>query len=177
LSDLALLLDSCSTLNLIADKTMLHDIHKVDKRMHVRCNAGVTTMNLTMGWLGDFLEPVWFNPKEVTNILSLFIVTKYYHVQFDSKKDNALIVMKLNGNVSRFAPTRKSLYAYTGSNEDPSDAWVLINTVEEYKQVYTKHEYHDVLLVWKIQNIIMFPGVHKFAKLADSQLIPNYPIG
>jgi hypothetical protein len=107
LTDPILLLDSCSTLNLlIANKTMLHDIHKVDKMMNVRCNMGETTMNL-IGWLRDFPEPVWFNPKGVTNILSLFIVTKYYHVQFDSKNNNALIVTKPNGNVSRFAPTEK----------------------------------------------------------------------
>ncbi len=74
LTDPILLLDSCSTLNLlIANKTMLHDIHKVDKMMNVRCNMG----------------------------------TKYYHVQFDSKNNNALIVTKPNGNVSRFAPTEK----------------------------------------------------------------------
>jgi hypothetical protein len=52
----------------------------------MRCNAGVTMTNL-MGWLRDFPELVWFNPKGVTNILSVFIVMKYYHVQLDSKKD------------------------------------------------------------------------------------------
>jgi hypothetical protein len=81
LTDPILLLDSCSTLNLITDKSMLHEIHKVNKMMNIRCNADVTTTNL-MGWLGDFPEIVWFNPKGVANILSLFIVMKYYHVQF-----------------------------------------------------------------------------------------------
>jgi hypothetical protein len=82
LTDPILLLDSCSTLNLITDKSMLHEIHKVNKMMNIRCNADVTTTNL-MGWLGDFPEIVWFNnPKGDANILSLFIVMKYYHVQF-----------------------------------------------------------------------------------------------
>jgi hypothetical protein len=31
-----------------------------------------------MGYLGDFLEPVWYDPKGVADILSLFIVQKYY---------------------------------------------------------------------------------------------------
>jgi hypothetical protein len=95
--------------------------------MHVRCNAGVTTTNL-MGWLGDFPEPVWFNPKGVANILSLFIVMKYYHVQLDSKKDNAMTVTNPNGKVSRFAPMGKGLYAYSGTSQDQSSAWALINT-------------------------------------------------
>jgi hypothetical protein len=176
LGDPILLLDSCSTLNLISDESMLHDIHEVDKTMHVRCNAGVTKTNL-MGWLGDFLEPVWFNPKGVTNILSLYIVTKYYHVQFDSKQDNALIVTNPNGHVSRFAPTGKGLYAYSGTSKDQLSAWALVNTVEDHKEEYTKREYRDALLAQKIQNIIMFPGVRQFTKIADSKLLPNCLIG
>jgi hypothetical protein len=176
LGDPILLLDSCSTLNLISDESMLRDIHEVDKTMHVRCNAGVTKTNL-MGWLGDFPEPVWFNPKGVANILSLYIMTKYYHVQFDSKQDNALIVTNPNGHVSRFAPTGKGLYAYSGTSRDQSSAWALVNTVEDRKEEYTKREYHDALLARKIQNIIMFPGVRQFTKIADSKLIPNCPIG
>jgi hypothetical protein len=34
-----------------------------------------------------------------------------------------------------------------------------------------------MLLAQKIQNIIMFPGVHEFAKIANSKLIPNCRIG
>jgi hypothetical protein len=124
-----------------------------------------------------FPEPVWFNPKGVANILSLFIVMKYYHVQLDSKKDNATTVTNPNGKVSRFAPTGKGLYAYSGTSQDQSSAWALINTVEDQKQEYMKRKYHDVLLAWKVQNIIMFPGVHQFTKIADSKLIPNFPIG
>jgi hypothetical protein len=107
LSDPILLLDSSSTLNLVADETLLHDIHKVNKTMHVRCNVGVTTMNL-MGWLGDFPEPVWFNPKGVANILSLFIVMKYYHVKLDSKKDSVI--------TSCLSPLEDASFAIDGLN-------------------------------------------------------------
>jgi hypothetical protein len=171
-----LLLDSCSTLNLIADRSMLHDIHQVDKTMHVRCNAGITTTNL-MGWFGDFPEPVWYNPKGVANILSLFIMTKYYHVLLDSKKDNALIVLKPNGDTTRFVPTGKGLYAYSGPLDDQPTAWALVNTVDDVKQEYTKQEYRDAVLARKIQNIIMFPGVRAYTKIADSKLIANCPVG
>ncbi len=53
LNESTLLLDSCSTLNLLADSALVDDIHKVDKTMHVRCNAGIMKMNL-MGQFGDF---------------------------------------------------------------------------------------------------------------------------
>jgi hypothetical protein len=88
-----------------------------------------------------------------------------------------LIVTNPNGHVSRFAPTGKGLYAYSGTSRDQSSAWALVNTVEDCKEEYTKHEYRDALLARKIQNIIMFPGVRQFTKIADSKLIPNCQIG
>jgi hypothetical protein len=86
-----LLLDSCLTVCLISNGTILHDIHTVDRRMHVCCNTGVWVMN-QMGYLGDFPEPVWYDPKGVVNILSLFIVQKYFRVQYDSLKGNHFLV-------------------------------------------------------------------------------------
>jgi hypothetical protein len=103
-------LDSCSTLNVFADGSLLHNIHKVDKHMRVRCNAGVMLTNL-MGWFEDFPEPVWYNPDGVANILSMYIMTQHYHVTMDSKRDNALFVSKPDGSALRFAPTGKDLYA------------------------------------------------------------------
>lgn len=41
-----LLLDSCSTLNLLAERSLLDDIHEVEKTMQVRCSAGVTRTDL-----------------------------------------------------------------------------------------------------------------------------------
>jgi hypothetical protein len=75
--DRSILLDSCSTVNLIANKNLLHGIHRVDTMLRIRCNAGFTTTN-QQGWLGDFPEPVWYNPNGVANIMSLFVVKKYY---------------------------------------------------------------------------------------------------
>jgi hypothetical protein len=59
-----LLLDSCSTLNLLADELLLDNIHEVEHTMHVKCNARVTSTNL-MGRFGDFPEPVWYNPNGI----------------------------------------------------------------------------------------------------------------
>jgi hypothetical protein len=57
--------------------------------MHIRCNAGVTTTNFK-GWLGDFPERVWYNPDGVANIMSLFVIKKYYRVHYDSNRQDAL---------------------------------------------------------------------------------------
>jgi hypothetical protein len=167
-----LLLDSCSTVNLIASKRLLRDIHQVPTTMHIQCNAGIITTNL-QGWLGDFLEPVWYNPKGVANILSLYVVKKHYRVHYDSAHQDALIVTKPDGSTLVFAPTAKGLYALT----EPSTGWAHITTVANRKQEYTKREYHDAVLARKIQNILMFPGVRAFTQIADSQLLATCPIG
>lgn len=76
-------------------------------------------------WLGDFLEPVWYNPNGVVNILSLFIVKKHYRVQYDSVKQDALIVTKPNSDKLTFTPTGRGLYALQGD----VDGWVHVSTV------------------------------------------------
>jgi hypothetical protein len=123
-----LLLDSCSTLNLLADESLLDNIHEVEHTMHVKCNAGVTSTNL-MGRFGDFPdEPVWYNPNGVPNILSLYIMTKYYRVTMDTNKDNAMLVWKKDGLALRFALVGKGLYACTNLLKNDTSRWALIKT-------------------------------------------------
>lgn len=134
-------------------------------------------LTILMGWFEDFPEPVWYNPYGVANILSMYIMTQHYHVTMDSKHDNALFVSKPDGSVLRFVPAGKCLYGCHSSRMCQSDARALINTIKDQKQEYTKQEYHDAVLARKVQNIIMFPGVREYTKIADSGLIANCPVG
>ena len=74
-----LLLDSCSTVNLISDKDLLTNIHPVPHSLQVRCNAGSVVIN-HLGYLGSYPEPVWFNPEGIANLMSLHNVQQYYQV-------------------------------------------------------------------------------------------------
>ena len=62
LPDTWLLIDSCSTVDIISSPNLLHGIHHVSNPIRVRCNAGIMTLN-QMGYLGDYPRPVWFNPE------------------------------------------------------------------------------------------------------------------
>lgn len=53
-----LLLDSCSTVNLVSNDDMLHNVHAVPIGMRVRCNAGIVVLT-KMGYLGNYPEPDW----------------------------------------------------------------------------------------------------------------------
>jgi hypothetical protein len=105
LSGNVLLIDSCSSVNLICNSDLLHDIVTVDWHMRVRCNAGVRTTN-QQGRLGSFPEPVWYNTKGAANILSLNSVKKYYRVTYDSAGGDTFVVTDATNSFElHFKPT------------------------------------------------------------------------
>jgi hypothetical protein len=108
-----LLLDSCSSVNLVCNGDLLHDITTVEWSMSVRYNAGVRKTN-QQGRLGDFPEPVWYNPKGVANILSLDSVKKHYRVTYDSKGGDTFVVTDNHGPKLHFKPTKNGLYVLRG---------------------------------------------------------------
>jgi len=141
-----LLLDRCSTLNLVSDPELLHDIHEVPVGIRVQCNAGSITTNLK-AYLGDFPVPVWYNPNGIVNILSFHIVAKYYHVRYDNMQKDEFFVTGLNGIEIAFSPTTKGLYACKALHTDPAaEAWAFINLADNQREEYTKREYRDAVL-------------------------------
>jgi hypothetical protein len=171
-----LLLDSCSTLCLISNPDLLDNIHEVPVGVRVRCNAGTTHTNL-QGYLGDFPEPVWYNPGGIVNILSLKVVAKYYNVEYISRTEDAFIVTGPNGVRVKFELTAKGLYACSvRPGGSASDAWAFINLVHDIKGEYMILEYRDVALARKVQNIMMFPNAHAYSRIVDSNQLANCPV-
>ena len=125
-----LLIDSCSTVCLICNRELLHGIHKVNKGLSIRCNAGVQTTKLK-GYLGDFPELVWFDPGGVANVLSLHIIIKYYRVSYDSNVSDEFLIEVSSDTTLHFTPTAKGLYAYSGCQGPQSTAWAFVTTVTD----------------------------------------------
>lgn len=169
-----LLLDSCSTVNLIANGDLLHDIHEVERRIHVRCNAGVKSTNL-QGQFGTFPVPVWHNPGGVANIMSLYSVKQHYHVWYDSENGDEFVVTDHQGLELRFRPTVRGLYALQGPI-DSGENWAFLNTVSEKKDMYTKREQKAALRARRVQNIMMYPSERQFLDIADKHLMRNNPV-
>ena len=91
-----LMLNSCSTLNLISNKSWLLDIHEVDTAMHIHSTGGVS-VTPKMGYLGNYPTPVWYLAGSHANILSLHDITQHYQVTMDTAMENALILHGDNG--------------------------------------------------------------------------------
>jgi hypothetical protein len=125
------------------------------------------------GWLGSFPEPVWYDPKAVANILSLYTVKKYYRVKYNSQKDDAFIVSDADGQDYRFVPTGRGLYAYHRQSDDD---WAFVSTVADKKDLYTNQAYQAAARARQVQNIIMFPGMREFQMITANNLLPNCPV-
>ena len=130
-----LLLDSCSTTNLISNMSWLHDIHDDSTSISVRCNAGAITLT-HKGYFGSYPEPVWFNPHGIASIMSLDNVAKYFSITMATEADNAMLLHKDDGLTMKFAPTGKRLYHHNLGMED-GGLWTFITTVAGKADKYT----------------------------------------
>jgi hypothetical protein len=141
-----LLLDSCSTMDIVSNGNLLHDIHHVNCPVTVRCNAG--RVQLThQGYLGDYPYPVWYNPNGVANILSLSNVADNYQVTMDTKRSNGITVHTCNGFTIDFTPSPNGLYKHQlESNKEAQQMWTMLSTIKEHAMGYTKRAYKKALI-------------------------------
>ena len=170
-----MLADSCSSIDIIVTRSMLHGIHDAKQPLRLRCNAGVVTLT-QQGYLGDYPEPVWYDPDGVANIMSLRNLTKHYRVTMDSAVSNSLSVHKDNGDIYAFTPSDNGLYRHElQSVAEGATMWSLVTTVNDKAQRYTKRDTTAAAQARKMQNIIMHPSDHTLAKSAIKHL-KNCPI-
>ena len=150
-----ILLDTCSSADLISNPSLLKDIHMVDRTMNIRCNAGYTSTN-QMGYMGDCPVPVWYNPKGIANILSLDNVSRYYRLTMDTKESPAITLHRGARPAVHFTLSTKGLYRFDlaklGSTED---VWSFLTTVDGQADKYTHRAYKAAAQARHLQNIIM----------------------
>ena len=163
-----LLLDSCSTTNMISNKSWLRNIHNDGTSISVRCNAG--KIRLThKGYFGSYPEPVWFHPHGIANIMSLDNVAKYFRITMDTEADNAMLLHMDNGLTTKFIPNGKGLYHHN-LNTDDGGLWTFITTVADKADKYTHRAIQRARAARRFQNIIMRPGARQLMDVAVSHL-------
>ena len=163
-----LLLDSCSTTNLICNKDWLHDIHENGTSITIRCNAG-TVLLTKQGYFGSYPEPVWFNPHGIANIMSLDNVAKYFQITMDTDAEKARLVHKDDGHAMKFIPTGKGLYHHNLCSGD-GGLWSFITTVVDKADEYTHRAIQRARVARRFQNIIMRPGARQLTDVAVAHL-------
>ena len=81
-----MLLDSESTIYIILKKAMVSNIKISERPITLYCNEGSRQVDYTAGLNG--YGRVWYDPKAITNIISLSPATSKYRVFFDSEARN-----------------------------------------------------------------------------------------
>ena len=155
LPDTWILLDSCSTVNIISTEQLLHDIHTVTP-LQVHCNAGAITLS-QKGTFGTFPETVWYNPDGMANILSLASVKKHYRVTMDTDVEDCLQVHSPDGTcTTTFEPSTNGVYHHRLLSEE--HPMVFVTTVQQRKEGYTNRDIRRAKQARRLQNILMHPN-------------------
>jgi hypothetical protein len=164
------LIDSQSTVDIFSNPTLLQNIRKVDRSMHIQCTAGTTSTNM-MGDLEGY-GPVWYHPEGIANILSLSRVKKEFRITFDSENGNVFKLIRPDGTARIFNESSNGLYF---SIMEPVET-TMVTTVEQNKAKYSKADYMQALLARKIQATIGRPSTKEFTRIVKEGLLPHCPV-
>ena len=116
-----LLLDVCSTINIICNSDLVTDIHEVDHRYIITTNADTDSTNLKATLKSSILplkEEVWFDYNGIANIIALHSVQDHFKVLYSNwfRSDrNAFVVIKPDNSKMNFTMSRKGLH-YTDTS-------------------------------------------------------------
>jgi hypothetical protein len=130
-------LDNQSTMDQIANPSLLSNIRKAKNPITVHCNNGSSYTNLE-GNLGGMT--MYHNPCGITNVLSLESIKGKHRVKFDSWDHDSVFKVHTKEGVVEFKPSEKGLYYHHISKEDSNINHMLVNTVRKNFEGHTKHD-------------------------------------
>jgi len=169
------IMDSASSVDIIANKSFLTDVRKADQPMRVLCNAGV--VNIThQGTLPGYPPRVWYHPTGVANILGLHNVGKHYRVTYDSAKDDAFHLHRGDGSTALFTASAKGLYHLDTTSNDAFHPGCLLTTTRDKKDEYDNRGYRQAEAARKVQNILMRPSTRDYMNIVTKGLLRNCPV-
>ena len=172
------MLDNQSTVDLFYNPELLTNIHTVNERIYIHCNAGTQWTN-QQGDLPGYGR-VWYCPSAIANILSLHNVQNRCRVEYDSTAGNRFVVTRSDGTERVFSMSDTGLYFY----DTATSAWasssqinaVLVNTVSDNKTRYTNAEVSRAEVARALQRKIGRPTTRDFIHIVNHNLLPNCPV-
>lgn len=171
-----ILLDSQSTVDLFANPNLLKDIHHTNgPRLRCFCNSGVqfSTLKGTLPGYGT----VWHNPHSLANVLSLSRVSQHYRVTFDSSAEQAFVVHRPDGTVTKFIQHDNGLYYHDVRwNRTNQDGTLLVQTVQSNKLRFTPRQLKQANLARRVYGMIGHPSPRDFLTMVQSNQLQNCPI-
>ncbi len=125
-----LLLDNQSTVNQIANPSLLKNIQKLSKPIIVYLNAGVTKIDIE-GDIGGMT--VHRNPNSIANVLSLKSVAEMHRVMYDSWDCGGMFMVHTANGVVKFKPNARGLHDMDVSADETVGHMLVMDGMTDHK--------------------------------------------
>jgi hypothetical protein len=183
-----LLLDNQSTVNQIANPSMLKNIRKSSKPIKIHCNAGMSKTDLE-GELGGMT--VYHNSNGIANVQSLKSVAEKHRVTYDSWDWNGVFkVLTKDGEVDHYVDVSVegdviqhmlvtadiSEEEYDKEAESVTKECMMVTTVWGNLEGDTRHKIEKAKEARRLQGMIGNPTKKELAGMAHEKLIANCPV-
>jgi len=167
------LLDSQSTIDQVSNPVMLTNIRKAKIPSKIHCNAG-STCSVLEGNFGSIT--VKHSPYGIANVLSLNGAKQRHRVTYDSKDRGGVFQVHTNEGIVESKPMARGLHYHDVSDASSNIELMLVNTVRENFEGYSRHEVKKAKEARRIQGMIANPTEREFTGMVREQLLTNCPV-
>ena len=144
--------------------------------MRVHCNAGSRLTNLISDLPG--YGTVWYDPKAIANILSLWRVRDRYHISYDSSH-RKFVVTKPSGKEYVFQESEGSLHYLDTTHQQGQQQQghvFSVNTVKDNRKNFTNNDYLWAVRARELQVMVGRPSDKDPIRILKTSSLPNCPV-
>jgi hypothetical protein len=116
------------------------------------------------------------SPYRIANVLSINGAKERHRVTYDIKDRGGVFQVHTNQGIVEFKPSARGLHYHDVSNASSNIELMLVNTVRENFEGYSRHEVEKAKEAQRIQGMIANPTERDFAGMVHEQLLTNCPV-
>jgi hypothetical protein len=116
------------------------------------------------------------NPHSIANVVSLHETKQCHRVTYDSWDQGSVFQVHTDGGMVEFKPSSRGLHYHDVSDPSNNVELMLVNTVRENFEGYTRHDVKRAREAQHIQGMIANPTEREFAGMVREKLLTNCPI-